>query len=99
MSLRLRVGILVLGRLLARTLFGAIQDVLTGHARIARAAQRQETADDHAQHHENNHGGFHGGTIRIMPSWEVLATSLPSREKILPRANPRAPEALGLSVL
>ena len=34
---------------------------------------------------------------RIRPSCAVLATSRPSRVKMLPRAKPRAPEALGLS--
>ena len=37
-------------------------------------------------------------TTRTKPSWHVLATRRPSRENTLPRAKPRAPEALGLSV-
>jgi hypothetical protein len=38
------------------------------------------------------------GTARIRPSWAVLAISRPSRVKMLARVNPRAPEALGLSM-
>jgi hypothetical protein len=34
---------------------------------------------------------------RINPSWATEATSRPSRENMLPRVNPRAPELLGLS--
>jgi hypothetical protein len=34
-----------------------------------------------------------------MPSWDVLATRVPSSEYTSPREKPRAPEALGLSML
>ena len=36
-------------------------------------------------------------TGRMSPSWATEATSVPSREKMLPRAKPRAPAAAGLS--
>ena len=42
-------------------------------------------------------GGGDGGCIRIRPSCATEAIMRPSRSKIVPRANPRAPPAEGLS--
>lgn len=83
--------------------FRAIQNILRRHPSTATAAKCKNSTDEQS-HHEDDHqrsgAGAHGRglTRRIRPSWAVLATSLPSRAKTLPRAKPRAPEALGLSV-
>src|SRR5208282_3768594 len=89
---------IILGGLLPLPLLGAIYHVFIGHARTARTAQSQQPADQRNDHNDNDDEAPHEVTMRISPSCEVLATSRPSRANMLPRVNPRAPEALGLSV-
>ncbi len=89
---------IILGGLLPLPELGALYHVFIGHARTARAAQRQQPADQRHDHNGNDDEAPHEVTTRISPSCAVLATSRPSRANILPRENPRAPEALGLSV-
>ncbi len=90
--------LVILARLLTLPLLRPLDDVLTRHAGAAAAAQGQEPADQHRGHEDDDDQRFQGVTTRISPSCAVLATSRPSRAKMLPRVNPRAPEALGLSV-
>src|ERR1019366_4985434 len=93
------LGLLViLVGLLARSLFGASHHVFIRHARTARTAQGQQPPNERSDHNDNDDERLHVVTRRINPSCEVLATSRPSRANILPRENPRAAEALGLSV-
>lgn len=92
-----RLVVLVLGVLLARAALRALEHVGIGHGRPA--PQRQHAADEQGNDQPDDQPGLHGNvTLRIKPSCAVLATSRPSRAKMLPRVKPRAPEPLGLSV-
>src|SRR5262245_36861160 len=69
---------------------------------VRRTTQQQQPAQHDAEQdcedHDRAPHQLPRAMSRISPSCAVLAISLPSRVKILPRLKPRAPEALGLSV-
>ena len=91
--------VVVLGIEFAGAFGGAMQHVLARHSGPAAAPQDEEPAADHGHdHNENDDGSKHYEVILINPSCAALDTNRPSRAKTLPRVNPRAPEALGLSI-
>ena len=90
-------------RLILSALRCPLQHIRVRHARAAAAAQSQQSADDDGDRERDNEEGlqcmFPGNAVTLInPSCAALATSRPSRANTLPRANPRAPEALGLSM-
>src|ERR1019366_1243273 len=83
---------------LALPFFGASQRLGARHAGISAGAQGEQQANNAADHQHRDQDRLHRSNMRSKPSCAVLATRRPSRVNTLPRARPRAPEALGLSV-
>ena len=61
------------------------------------ASNDDDTEQQHNDNDDNDDECLHEITLNS-PSCAVLAIKRPSRENTLPRVNPRAPDALGLSV-